>query len=239
MSQPDAASSAPITPPASWTGGLPSEAKFWDGVLSGENTRWKEGLERRFVPRQVTAGHRELIELSARGAEEVAVLDVGAGPCSVMGNVWEGRKVKVTAVDPLAEEYAEQLERAGRFPPVRTIKGYAERLGEQFAPGTFDFMFSHNALDHCFDPVTAIRQMILVGKPRACIQLEHRADEGEVENYFGLHQWNFRAEEGRFIIWNKSERHDMSELLKGTHGITCGVNENWLSVCIVPHGARG
>lgn len=31
-------------------------------------------------------------------------------------------------------------------------------------------------------------------------------DEGEHEGYGGLHDWNFRIEDGRFVIWNRDKR---------------------------------
>lgn len=148
--------------------------------------------------------------------------------------MWPGRRLILTPVDPLADEYAEQLRRAGRTPPVPTILGHAETLEEQFGRARFDFVFSHNALDHCYDPLLALRQMVAVAKPRAWIRLEHQQNEAEAEKYHGLHQWNFCEQGGDFIIWNKSARHNVTELFRATYVTVAHAKDGWLTVTMRP-----
>ena len=45
--------------------------------------------------------------------------------------------------------------------------------------------------------------MVRVVKPGRWVLLKHVIDEGEHEGYVGLHDWNFRIEDGRFVIWNR------------------------------------
>ena len=45
--------------------------------------------------------------------------------------------------------------------------------------------------------------------------LAQHNDEGHEQAYAGLHQWNLTDENGRFIVWNRSERVDVSDRLAG------------------------
>jgi hypothetical protein len=45
--------------------------------------------------------------------------------------------------------------------------------------------------------------MVRAVKPGRWVLLKHVIDEGEREDYGGLHDWNFRIDEGRFVIWNR------------------------------------
>jgi SAM-dependent methyltransferase len=150
----------------------------------------------------------------------------------VLGFVWPGRTVEITAVDPLADRYDAALARAGLTPPVRTIKGEAERLTEQFPREHFDITFCHNALDHSYDPLGAIQQMLLVTRRAGCVRLEHAVNEGEFEKYTGLHQWNFCAQEGRFAIWSPTTRIDVAQRLGPEVSTSCRTSGRWISVQI-------
>ena len=132
----------------------------------------------------------------------VRILDVGAGPLTWLGKVWEGHSVEITATDALSEHYNSLLAEVGLIPLVRTIKADAERLTEVVSAGYFDLAHSRNALDHCYDPLEAIRQMAQAVKPGGKVLLQHVPNEGETQDYHGLHQWNFCAREGQFLIWN-------------------------------------
>lgn len=222
------------TPPVSWTKGLSNEAGFWNDVLTGRDSRWGDLMTTRFQRRPLNEAHRRLVDLSAHGARDVWILDVGAGPACVMGCEWPDRNVNLVPLDPLADEYAKQLKENGHTVAVPTIKGEAEKLAEQFGRAKFDFVFSHNALDHAYSPLLALCQMIYVAKPEACVQLEHRMNEAEVERYAGLHQWNFCDENGHFIVWNKAARHDVTEIFSKTHEVISRPHGDWLSLCMKP-----
>jgi len=216
-----------------WAGSFDHEAGFWDGVISGTDTRYAASFRERLSPaRELAEPFRTMTGVPEGGT--LRILDVGAGPCTVLGFAWPGRKVEITAVDPLAERYDALLVRAGLTPPVRTIKGEAERLSEQFPPGHFDIVFCHNALDHSYDPLGAIQQMLLVTRPGGCVRLEHAINEGEFERYTGLHQWNFCAQDGRFVIWNPATRIDVTQRLGSAVSMWCWANPDgrWLTVQI-------
>lgn len=146
--------------------------------------------------------------------EHVRILDVGSGPLTVLGKRWNGHRIEITAVDPLADRYAELFERVGLEPLVRPVAGEAERVSESFPPDSFDLAYAQNCLDHGYDPLRSIEQMLELVRPGGCVLLEHAIDEGEYMNYDGPHQWNFRAEDGRFAIWRPGLWVDAHEALE-------------------------
>jgi SAM-dependent methyltransferase len=118
----------------------------------------------------------------------------------VLGKRWTGRQVAITAVDPLADQYATLFERTGVTPLVKPIRGEAEQVSNLFPPRSFDLVYAQNCLDHGYDPLRSIQQMLELVKPTGGVLLEHAIDEREHMKYAGPHQWNFRAEHGRFVI---------------------------------------
>jgi hypothetical protein len=55
-------------------------------------------------------------KLSASQGATVSILDVGAGPATLLGKRWKGRTVQITAVDPLADDYNHLLDALGLTP---------------------------------------------------------------------------------------------------------------------------
>lgn len=70
-------------------------------------------------------------------------------------------------------------------------------------------------MDHAYDPLAAIRQMLKVVKPQHALVLLHNINVGEKEGYDGLHQWNFCWQDGEFIIWNNDLRISVNKELSG------------------------
>ncbi|MEO0585675.1 MAG: methyltransferase domain-containing protein, partial [Bacteroidota bacterium] len=169
-----------------WKAGIKSEVIFWNKYLRTSGLHWPETFRFRTDPDAMLQSRpAELLP----DHEAVQILDVGAGPFTYLGKKCEGREIKITAVDPLADEYDELLEKHNVEPPVRTIKVDGERLTETFEVDTFDLVFARNCIDHSYNPEQAILEMISVCKPDCYVLLEHRPNEAENERYVGLHQW--------------------------------------------------
>jgi SAM-dependent methyltransferase len=132
---------------------------------------------------------------------------------SWLGRRHPGRTIELTPVDPLGDAYAELLASVGLEPPVRTIALAGEDILETFGESAFDLAYARNALDHSADPVEIIRQMVRVVVPGGAVVLRHYAEEAEKMRYEDLHQFNFTAEDGRLIVWNRRRRVDISGLL--------------------------
>lgn len=142
------------------------------------------------------------------------VLDVGAGPATFFGYRLNGKPIELSACDPLASLYADISSRNGIIWPVQTASGFAEDLSAFYEPGSFDMVVCRNALDHSFDPVRGIEEMLRVLRVGGSAKLIHFANEAKKNRYSGFHQWNFDIIENRPVIWNKNERIDLLDRFK-------------------------
>ncbi len=153
--------------------------------------------------------------ISLARKSRVTILDVGAGPLTSVGKTHPDFELSIVAVDALADVYDQLLAEAAVDPPVRTLECDTERLTEMFDPDTFDVVHARNSLDHCYDPIRAVREMARVTRPGGTVVLQHYANEAETENYRGLHRWNLSVTAGRFIVsrpkpgWG-TETHDFA-----------------------------
>jgi SAM-dependent methyltransferase len=225
-----------------WSNGLSEEIAFWRHWFEsrgGQIPSWREDYLARL---DLNAPLQPLItdHLSAPPGRTVFLADVGAGPLTWLGKSSPGRTVKITAVDPLAEHYNRLIREFGITPPIRTETAEAERLLEVLPADHFDLAHARNALDHSYDPLTAIRQMVAVVKPGCYVVLQHRANEGQVQGYEGLHQWNFCVEDGQFIIWDRWKRIAVQDHLAGLiESWSCGEGcDNWFVVTMKKVNSR-
>ena len=205
-----------------WLRATRSETAFWADWLA---QRGYGGDDYRFRTDPAHEVHqpelRDLIE--ALPGEEVEILDVGAGPLTAVGKTYPRKRLEIVAVDPLADQYDKLLAHEGIRPPVRTQPCSGEELLERFAPNSFDIATAFNALDHSYDPVQAIRNMVEVVRPGGFVLLVHGINEGVQRRYVGLHQWNFEYRQGQLVVWRRGEQHDLSEtpgVVSGFGGVT-------------------
>lgn len=166
------------------------------------------------------------------------ILDVGSGPLTILGTRWGERTLEITAVDPLADRYAQLFERVGLQPHTLPVRGDAAHLSDLFEEDTFDLAYARNCLDHGHDPLRSIREMLKVVKPGRYALLDHATDEGEHMGYAGPHQWNFRVEDGRFVIWRPGLRVDAQRILERYADIETAVapdESRYMSVALRKH----
>lgn len=192
-----------------WEQGKDYEIDFWDKYIGTKGDRWPEDFAERLKPDLPL--QRYITDCLDPKAPSVSILDVGAGPMTVLGKVWGNREVRLTAVDALAELYDKLLEKHGVEVPVRTEQCETERLLDKFSPGQFDLVHVRNALDHGFDVMLAIEQMLSVVKIGGHVVMCHFKNEAENENYVGFHQWNLESQGGDMIVWNKDFRGSVRE----------------------------
>ena len=174
--------------------GYDDELSFWRAWIETQGLSWPDDYRQRI---DRTTPLRPDIAAYLDGNR---VLDAGAGPLTILGKTVSGRAIDLVPVDALADRYNKLLDEFGVTPPVRTIQGVSEQLGRQFPEGSFDLAYACNTLDHSRDPVAAVRQMALVTRPGGYLILEHHDNEGEYEQYWGLHQWNLALVDGRLIV---------------------------------------
>lgn len=220
-----------------------AERYFWWRWVATRGLQWPQEFERRLDATQpldayVAARVRDI------ASDPIRILDVGAGPVTVLGYRLEGRNIEITAVDVLAETYDRLWSRCGIVPPARTKYADAERLTDWFEPASFDFVYSQNSIDHASRPRVAIEQMVNVAKPGCYIVLNHALNEAVNEDYIGLHQWNFNERNGDLILWNAAETINVTQLLGPDCAVKTERRGNSIFVEILklrggdaPHGA--
>jgi len=192
--------------------GVQLEAWYWRWWMFRSSTRHTE-IYRRAMERErpLDPFHRQFVdELSS---PRVRILEVGSGPLSAIGTVLPGKTLEVVATDLLADTYARLLAHLKIQPAIRTVRADAERLTEQFAEGSFDYVTANNCIDHCARADRAIEQMLRVARPGGWVSLRHAENEASRTRYFGLHEWNFALEHGEPVLWNRRERLPIRELV--------------------------
>jgi SAM-dependent methyltransferase len=199
---------------AAWRDAIDGEVGFWRTYLETKGARYPGSYETRFDPElPLQDWISDLVDAPA-GAT-VRILDVGAGPLTFVGRRRPGWDVEITAVDALGRQYGELLDELGLEPPVRTQACETERLSELLAADSFDLVTARNTLDHSYDPIRAIGEMLHCAKPGAATLLVHHRNEGEDEDYHGMHQWNFEAGDGTLVVWRPGVRTDVLAALAG------------------------
>lgn len=208
---------------AAWAAGIPHEVRFWDAWLASRGLQWPEDYARRLDPEAPLEPRAAALGAGLAREGRLRVLDVGAGPVTILGYRLPGVAVSLTATDPLAPHYDAVLDRHGAAPPVRTRFAPAEDLRLFLPANGFDLVHCRNALDHSFDPLRGIGQMLACARVGGAVLLSHFEDEAEREGYAGLHQWNFTVRDGgRFVIWNREAGEiDVASALRCPCRIAC------------------
>lgn len=196
-----------------WEDGIGPEIEHWTRYLL--RTVKVDQAERFRLEPELPLAAEFTDRIVALPEEEVRILDVGAGPLTTVGKRWAGHRVRIVPVDALAERYDSILSEADIEPPIRTVPGEAERLVEQFGTDHFHFVYCANALDHCYDPLGAIDQMLQVVRPGGSALLRHFPNEAEAEGYSGFHQWNIWSHRGQLIIWNRNGAYHVNRIFAG------------------------
>lgn len=191
-----------------WLDGIKSELNFWKHYIDTKgiefNTKWDELIsnDRPF----------ELDEYLT--SAETKFLDVGSGPFSSCGIKTNKTKMKMYTVDALAYIYKALKDKSKIYSGVTPDFAMVEFLDEKFEKNEFDIVLMQNALDHTFNPLIGILQMLLVCKIGGRVILKHKINEAENGNYSGLHQWNLCIDDHKFMIWRPGIYYNVTEILK-------------------------
>jgi SAM-dependent methyltransferase len=210
-----------------WRTRTSSEVDFWAGWLVGApgTEQWASDRESRLDPDTEIRDPLVRAELERNPAEEVSILDVGAGPVTWLGYRYPGKKLTIVPVDPLADEYDRLLRDAKLDPPIRTIRVAGEALAEHFGSRRFDIAYATNALDHSADPFTIISNMVAVVRTGGVVLLRHKRNEGASARYGGLHQWNFDVVGDGLVVWNEVVQVNVGSALEGRAMTTAWISE--------------
>ena len=211
-----------------WRGRRRNEVEFWAGWLTGSpgTEQWAGDREERLNPETEIRDPVVRAELERSPAEEISILDVGAGPLTWLGYRYPGKRLRLVPVDPLAADYDRLLREAGLEPPVRTVCVAGEELLEHFDTASFDIAYATNALDHSADPLKIISNMVSVVRPGGAVILRHKRNEGASARYSGLHAWNFDTSEGKLLLWNEATKVDVGAALAERAQTTAWLEDN-------------
>lgn len=202
-----------------WKNGIKPEVQFWRGVIFGSEKRptWQQNFLERCNPEKPF--EKKLAGFFTRPLREARVLDVGAGPVSVLGWVHNGIKINITAVDPLADQYNALLDEAKIVPPVRTTACDGEKLTDIFPQNSFDVVHMRNALDHSYDPVRVISQAMAVARPGGSFVIRTHVNEAVHEEYAGFHQWNICLENEHLVVWRPGAKTVVAQAVPEISGV--------------------
>jgi SAM-dependent methyltransferase len=200
-----------------WRARKRSEVDFWAAWLVGApgTEQWASDRDSRLDPNTEIRDPLVRAELEGIPADEISILDVGAGPVTWLGFRYPGKTLTIVPVDPLADEYERLLRDAELHPPIRTIRVAGEELREYFGSRRFDIAYAVNSLDHSADPFTIISNMVAVVRPGGIVLLRHKRNEGESARYGGLHQWNFDVAGDSLLVWNNAVEVKVGSALEG------------------------
>ncbi len=192
-----------------WLNGIEYEINFWDNFIQtkGKDFNITEEKWKNYIAYEKPFTLNDDLFL-----EETNFLDVGSGPFSSCGTKTEKTKLTFTAVDPLAFIYEKLREKYSIYIYIQPKTAMVENLSSVFGENSFDIVHMSNSLDHSFDPILGIWQMLWVCKVGGKIILQHCENEAEFENYQGFHQWNLENKDGNFYIWRKDIRINIADV---------------------------
>lgn len=198
---------------SNWLNGLYSEIEYWTVLIQTKgigvgltDEKWK-----RLTNPDKPFYFDDIIDRNG-----MSFADIGSGPFSRCGRITGKYKVDYVFVDPLGNIYEDIKNKCGVDNGNHITRGFVEFLDKQFKCNSFDIVHMSNALDHCFDPVFGIFQLLNICKIGGVVILRHAENEAVNENYFGLHQWNLslKNDKNTFLIWNESKSIDVCDTFK-------------------------
>jgi SAM-dependent methyltransferase len=212
-----------------WRDGIAEELQFWRHWLDTCGIQWSDDYAKRFNPQKPLDSTLQDVIGEAQ-LDSASILDIGAGPVTVLGYQMPGVPIRITAVDPLAHGYQRLLADRNRIPVIKTEFALAEFAASLFTSQQFDIVHCRNALDHSFDPMTGILEMLQVVKTGGTVLLRHSPNEAENCCYEGLHQFNFDLIRGRLVLWNKTYKVDVADSIPWKVDMNCSVQDDMI-VC--------
>lgn len=193
-----------------WQREIPSEIFYWEYLIKTKKDWYTENFAERINPNATLQDI--LLKYIDKSQAKNKILDVGAGPLTSINKKNKYVEVEIYPIDPLADEYYKILKKYNIQPLVRTQQSNGEKLTDKFNENTFDISYSSNAIDHSYNPIKFIEQMIKVTKKKHFIILQIIEKEGGNENWSGLHQWNLFV--NKKILWLQGKKARKINIIK-------------------------
>lgn len=218
---------------AAWEAGINRELAWWRGYLETGGYDYpalQDEFRFRFDPDAPLQEHVARLLPHRVPASDVRILDCAAGPATTLGKTLRGERVALTAIDALADHYAAMLDELDLVAPVPSRWGEAEHLNAQFEAHQFHLVYMRFALDHCYNPIGALRQMVRVVKPGGTVMVEHYRDETQTE-FQGLRHWSLHPETNDLVIANADHSSRVSRELPGV-GMQMAMSATWMTMLL-------
>lgn len=205
-----------------WQLGKFHEKQYWDKYIKNYKRKPFDQMKLKLDP------DLELQEyvykcLPNNLTDNISILDVGAGPLTILGKKYQGKSIGLRAVDPLASDYNRIFEKYAIDRPVITEYCEAEQLLSKFKKNQFEIVHARNSLDHGYEPMESIKQMVEIVKPGHYVIIKNYINEAEHACYQGMHQWNFSIQNNRYMVWNSLAKYDVQEELKNIADVTFSI----------------
>lgn len=199
-----------------WIEGIPYELAFWNNVY-----RWKGTYDGLFK----WSHYGSAIDLEGFDAnsflskyDHPTVLDVGCGMSYATGNFINTSMglmpLDIHYVDPLANYFNKIANKHKRDLP-KIEYGMMEYLSAFYPKNSAQLIIIQNALDHSSNPLKGIIESLKVLPIGGKLYLNHHPNEAEMEHYKGFHQFNVDIKDDKLIIWNKTSKIVVNNLLDG------------------------
>lgn len=216
-----------------WESGVDRELAWWWGYLETggyADPVLQNEFRFRFDPEAPLQEHVARLLPPRVPAPEVRILDCAAGPATTLGKTLLGKRVALAAVDALADHYAAMLDELDLVAPIPSRQGEVEHLDDQFAADQFHLVYMRYALDHCYDPVGALRQMVHVARPGGIVMVEHYRKQTPAE-YQGLCHWSLYPEADDLVIANAGHSSRVSHELPDVD-LQMEVSPTWMTMLL-------
>ena len=219
-----------------WVKGIDYELSFWADFVDSliENYKINNNNKLNYLPDDSSYIEEEFCYCHDRDN----VLDVGSGavPFYFHQLLKHKKNIDFYSVDPLAKAYKELFSIKSINVAGVAETCFVEDLSSKFSENFFDVVHMSNSLDHSFDPILALWQMLYVCNIGGYILLRHNCNEAEREKYSGFHQWNidinrsFSIFRGKRVIDVLAELRDYVSVEKMFKTTNNGIDINF--VCL-------
>lgn len=213
-----------------WESGIDHELAWWRNSLASSRMDVPEEYRTRLDPAAPLQPHIAKVLPRPSDGRVPQILDCAAGPMTTLGKTLDGQPLAITAIDALADHYAAMLDDLGLEPPVPTLLCEVEHLDQRFDADRFDLVYMRFALDHCYDPLAALRQMVRVTRPGGVVMVEHYRDEAETE-YKGLRQWDLIPEADDLVVANARSSFSVGNEFPELH-VQMNYSSTWLTMIL-------
>jgi SAM-dependent methyltransferase len=205
---PQVASTEAPASEAVWQANIDEELGFWQKIVTGTHfeKEWCES-SRYYLTQDVPIDHPYFYKiadyLDLFSDEQINIANIGSGPCVPLRVTHPTRKIHMLHVDPLWPYYERIIEAAGFRARTFIAPFPVETMDQTLPHDHFHIAWSRNALDHSWEPLKGIKNMVKITKPQGKIIVLVNVNEGVRETYHGLHKWNFQpTPEGGCELWN-------------------------------------